>query len=91
VREVVMSKKAIGVAVFLLILSLVAVAMVVRAQAQFHHVEPVTPRVIAGPEFGFRIEGEQNGVAVGVPVVRIDGKWVPARIGSVDAKGNLAR
>ena len=45
------------------------------------------PRVVSGPDFGVRIEAEQNGVPVGPLVVRINGKWVEARIGKVDGRG----
>lgn len=76
-----MSMRAIGVVAAVWILSLLAVASLVHAQ--WHPANPVTPRVIAGADFGFRIEGEQNGVPIGVPVVRINGEWVAVRVGSV--------
>jgi len=37
---------------------------------------------LAGPDYGFRIEGEQNGMLIGLPVVRVDGRWVDVKIGS---------
>ena len=65
--------------------------VVTMAKAQSHRINPLPePRVVSGPDVGFRIEGEQNGVPVGLLVVKINGKWVDARIGS--AKGpNLVR
>jgi hypothetical protein len=69
-----MSKRAIGIIAVLWVLSLLIVQSVVSAQ--WYPVNPVTPRVLAGPDYGFRIEGEQNGVLVGKPVVRVDGRWV---------------
>jgi hypothetical protein len=69
-----MSKRAIGIIAVLWVLSLLIVQSVVSAQ--WYPVNPVTPRVLAGPDHGFRIEGEQNGVLVGKPVVRVDGRWV---------------
>jgi hypothetical protein len=80
-----MSKGAIGIVVMLWVLSLLVVGTIVHAQV-YRPTQPVTPRVVAGPEFGFRIEGQQNGIVVGVPVVQIDGKWVPAKIGPMDAQ-----
>jgi len=84
-----MSKRGVGIVAMLWVCSLFVVATIV--QAQFHAVQPLTPRVIVGPEFGFRIEGQQNGVPVGLPVIRIDGQWVPVRIGSADMQNNLPR
>jgi hypothetical protein len=42
----------------------------------------VAPEVIAGPNLGFRLESTRDGVAVGRFVVRIDGRWVDAQVGS---------
>jgi hypothetical protein len=62
------------------VLSLLVVKSVVSAQA--YAINPVTPRVLSGPDFGFRIDGEQNGVPVGMPVVRVDGRWIEVKVGS---------
>ena len=71
------------------IASLLVVATIARAQAY-----PINPlpqsKVVFGPDYGIRIEGEQNGVPVGPLVVKIDGKWVEARIGSLKAP-NIVR
>jgi hypothetical protein len=42
----------------------------------------VAPTVIAGNDLGFRIESTRNNIAVGTLVVRIDGHWVEAQVGS---------
>ena len=35
------------------------------------------PRVLSGPDLGFRVHGlAQDGVPIGTLVVRVDGKWV---------------
>jgi hypothetical protein len=46
---------------------------------------PVPPTVIAGPDVGFRVEGVDNHdqTVVGQIVVKVDGKWVDARVGSI--------
>jgi hypothetical protein len=69
--------------------SLLVVATIARAQV--YRMNPLPePKVVFGPDFGFRIEAEQNGVPVGPLVVNINGKWVEARIGSVKGP-NLLR
>jgi hypothetical protein len=63
-------------------LSLFVVASVVSAQA--HAVRPLPePRIVSGQDFGFRVEGDQNGTAIGTLVVRVNGKWIDAALGSV--------
>lgn len=84
-----MSLRNMTVIALLWVLSLFAVSAIVHAQA--YGINPVTPRVIAGPDVGFRIEGEQNGVPVGLLVVQIDGKWVPVKIGTADGRTQLLR
>ena len=75
-----MSKRAIAIVAVLWVLSLLVMKSIVSAQA--YAINPITPRVLAGPDYGFRIEGEQNGVLIGLPVVRVDGRWVEVKIGS---------
>jgi hypothetical protein len=65
--------------------SLLVVATIARAQWYGINDLP-EPRVVFGPDFGFRIEGEQNGVPVGPLVVKINDKWVEARIHSTTTK-----
>jgi hypothetical protein len=41
------------------------------------------PRVLSGPELGFRVEGTaRDGAPIGSLVVRIDGKWVATQFQS---------
>jgi hypothetical protein len=42
----------------------------------------VAPTIIAGPDLGFRVESAQNNIPIGKIVVRIDGHWVDAQVGS---------
>ena len=84
-----MPGRRIAVFVLLWVASLFVVATLARAQV--YRINPLAePRVVSGPDLGFRIEGEQNGVAVGPLVVKINGKWVEARIGLADGP-NLLR
>lgn len=66
-----------------LILMLAAVALFSGAggratPAQVRPVEPVAPRVMSGPDIGFRVEGLRGERVVGRFVVRVDGRWVEA-------------
>jgi hypothetical protein len=73
-----MSKRAVAIVAVLWVLSLLVVKSVVSAQS--YGINPLTPRVLSGPDFGVRIEGEQNGVPVGTPVIRVDGRWIDVKI-----------
>jgi hypothetical protein len=42
------------------------------------------PQVIAGPDLGLRIDGDENGTPVGRLVIRVNGKWVEARLGTMN-------
>ena len=84
-----MSVRRLAVLTVVWIASLLVVATIARAQV--HQINPLPePKVVFGPDFGIRIEGEQNGVPVGPIVVKINGKWVEARIGSTKGP-NLVR
>ena len=84
-----MSIRRIAAVAALWVASLLLVGTIAKGQS--HSINPLPePRVVSGPDFGFRIEGEQNGVPVGLPVVKINGKWVQARIGSTKGP-NLVR
>jgi hypothetical protein len=48
------------------------------AYAQAIAVNPVTPAVLTGGDFGFRIEGDRAGTPVGELVVKVNGRWVAA-------------
>jgi hypothetical protein len=69
------------------VLSLFVVAGLVYAQV--YATNPVTPKIVAGPDFGIRIDGEQNGIPVGLPVVKINGQWVTVKFGTSDPKATL--
>ena len=72
------------VSTFVLASVVIPAVLAARADAQVHLIQPLPePRVISGADFGFRIEGDQNGTAVGTLVVRVNGKWIPAREGAV--------
>lgn len=42
------------------------------------HVTVISPptTVIAGPDLGFRVEGQRGTIPIGRLVVRVDGQWV---------------
>ena len=44
--------------------------------------ELVAPTVIAGSDLGFRVESTKGEIAVGKFVVRINGRWIDAQVGS---------
>ena len=56
---------------------------VTRAPGMFGEgLDLVAPTVMTAPDLGFRIESTKNGIAVGMLVVRINGNWVDAQVGS---------
>jgi hypothetical protein len=57
-----------------------AVITATWAYAQVVMVKPVTPTVLTGGDFGFRVEGDRAGTPVGELVVKINGEWVPAEM-----------
>ena len=78
-----MPVRRIAVFAILWVASLLVVSTIARAQV--YSINPLPePRIVFGPDVGLRIEGEQNGVPVGPLVVKINGKWVEARIGSMN-------
>ena len=64
-------------------LALLVVVSAAWTYAQSLQVQPVTPTVVSGADFGFRIEGNRGGTPVGTPVVRMNGQWVEVDIGGV--------
>ena len=79
-----MPVRRIAVLAIVWVASLLVVAAIARAQV--YPINPLPePKVMFGPDFGIRIEGEQNGVPVGPLVVKLNGKWVEARLGSVSS------
>lgn len=64
-------------------LSLILVAVVAHAQIVQR---PVTPTILSGSDFGFRVTGRAGNNALGTFVVRINGEWVEAQpVGGVRA------
>jgi hypothetical protein len=57
------------------------------SSAQVRPLVTEAPMIISGNDVGFRMERTQNGIAIGVLVVRIDGRWVdtgtPVKVASV--------
>src|SRR5262249_55412587 len=43
-------------------------------------IQPVTPTVLSGAHFGFRLDGKRAGTPVGPLVVKMNGQWVEADI-----------
>ena len=85
-----MSTRTIFTIAVLWVLSLFAVGTIVKAQA--YRINPLPePKVVSGPDFGIRIDGERNGKPVGLLVVRVDGKWLEAQLGSVNRGTELLR
>jgi hypothetical protein len=65
--------------------ALFAVLLIVTATAwvtaQAFAVDRVTPKVLVGPDVGFRVEGIRAGkTPVGKVVVKVNGEWVEAEI-----------
>ena len=62
------------------VVSLFAVGSIVAAQIP--NMKEVTPKVLAGPDVGFRVEATQGDRVVGQIVVKVNGNWVEATLGS---------
>jgi hypothetical protein len=65
---------------------LLVVATTAWVTAQALAVSPVPPKVMTGPDVGFRVEGLRGNTPVGKVVVRVNGEWVEADIASVATK-----
>ena len=78
-----MSVRTIVSLAVLWVVSLFVVASAVKAQVYEPPRALPEPRVVSGPDFGFRIESEQGGVPVGKLVVRVNGKWIEVRVGNL--------
>ena len=78
-----MSVRLIASLAVLWVLSLMIVTSVAKAQVYERPRPLAQPRIVTGPDLGFRIEGDQGGVPIGTVVVRVDGRWIEARIGKV--------
>ena len=64
--------------VFVIVLIACAAAW---SYAQSLQVTPVTPTVLSGADFGFRVEGNRAGTPIGTLVIKMNGQWVEAEIG----------
>lgn len=66
--------------------SLVAVGVGVaadRESAQAQMFRPLAaPKVVAGPDVGFEVKGMYGDVPAGNIVIRVNGAWVPVRLGA---------
>ena len=78
-----MTFQRVVAAVFVILLIVVATALVT---AQVVAVKPVPPKVMTGPDVGFRVEGLRGSTPVGVVVVRVNGEWVEADIAKVGTR-----
>ena len=70
--------------VFLVVAAAWVSAQVTRPPSE-RGLEPmdlVAPTVITGSDLGFRIESNKDNVPVGRLVVRINGRWVDAQLGT---------
>ena len=75
-----MSLKTIFCLAITWMISLLVVASVVKAQV-WEIPQPLPePRIVSGPDFGFRIEADLRGTPVGKLVVRVDGRWIEAQV-----------
>lgn len=71
--------------VFLAVAAAWASAQVTRPPSSETGIKPmdlVAPQVISGSDLGFRVESNRDGVPVGRLVVRINGRWVDAQVGT---------
>jgi hypothetical protein len=63
--------------------AMLAVATLGRAQQFGDSVPLPSPVILSGPDVGFRIDGRYGDTPIGAIVVRIDGKWVEAKVGTL--------
>jgi hypothetical protein len=91
-----MSKRGCLVVGLVWVLSLVVVTAGSRLQsshrsiaaAQATRYQPFPePRVMSGEDVGFRVEGMQGDQPAGAIVIRVNGKWVEARLAPVIGTG----
>jgi hypothetical protein len=65
---------------FWILMVVLALAGAKWANAQVVAIRPVTPTVLTGGDFGFRVEADKGGTPVGELVVKVNGVWVPAEL-----------
>lgn len=70
--------------VFLIVAAVWPSAQVTRPPSEtgLKPMDLVAPTVISGSDLGFRIESNTDNVPVGRLVVRINGRWVDAQVGT---------
>ena len=70
--------------VFLVVAAVWVSAQVTRSPSEtgLRPMDLVAPMVISGSDLGFRIESNTDNVPVGKLVVRINGRWVDAQVGT---------
>ena len=68
-----------------LIIVAVVAAVGVWVSAQVMPVPVDPPIVMSGADVGFRISGRKGNVPVGTIVVRVNGQWVDAQLGTTAA------
>jgi hypothetical protein len=79
-----MSVRKIALVAVLWVVSLFGIGALVRAQVLTSPNKFPERKVMSGADFGIRIETSQNGVLTGPLVVRVNGQWVEAQIGSAN-------
>ena len=70
--------------VFLVVTAAWVSAQVIRPPSEtgLQPMDLVAPTVISGSDLGFRIESNKDNVPVGRLVIRINGRWVDAQVGT---------
>ena len=78
-----------GINLIVLMVFLVVAAVWISAQVTrppsataLEPMDLVAPTMISGSDLGFRIESNKDNVPVGKLVVRINGRWVDAQLGT---------
>ena len=70
------------VIVVLWVASLVSVGLAAQGQAQaLEYRRLPEPKVMSGADVGFRVDGMYGDIPAGVIVLRVNDRWVEARIG----------
>jgi hypothetical protein len=76
-----MTKTKIVVAIVWALSLIVVAAVVASAQARAYTPLP-EPRFFTGADVGFRVEGMHGDTPTGTVVIRINDKWVEAKVGA---------
>jgi len=67
-----------------IVLALILGAAFATYAQQFRPVNPLPePKVLSGPDVGFRVTGMRGNTPFGELVVRVNGEWVPAEVGEL--------